>query len=490
MPTKYNLNIDTRSNESDPSGDGVMQNTTIRSEDPNELIAILQKLSGMSPAHAHEEPVAAPVVKVAAQELPSGAMRAIMQKSGLGALPEYEHAEEASCGAVMEEQVEEALANAPKPKTMKNLLDIVNTDHTASTPNKVTKAGHGDNPLPKSEDDLMEDRLMQEWKATKIQHYADELDMSAVGRAISEGAKSFIDGSREYAVRNQDGFIKVYPVIENRVMTQSPVYVVQEAFSDMKHLVGDTGPGKGRGVSLDLSRDNRFSPDKLAALDVPAAQRAGMGPAAHPEKLSHGTHGRGRPMPVAEQEGEELSLRDMWNRYARHYGTEKDAQEDSEARARAKHEALQVVIAVTDAHGPEAAADMKRYAQHKLAYDNTGNRRHDDAALELLDKYSLSMTASNVEDEIDEPAPKEYKGSKEAEEAGYYGPHDERTPALLRRQATESVNEAKKKKAKNKYAIGMAAAMKATGDKPPLEKSTITKAHKIADKIKEGSKKK
>lgn len=37
--------------------------------------------------------------------------------------------------------------------------------------------------------------------------------------------------------------------------------------------------------------------------------------------------------------------------------------------------------------------------------------------------------------------------------------------------------------AKNPYAIGMAAAMKATGDKPPLKKSTIVKAHDIAKKI-------
>jgi len=37
----------------------------------------------------------------------------------------------------------------------------------------------------------------------------------------------------------------------------------------------------------------------------------------------------------------------------------------------------------------------------------------------------------------------------------------------------------------NPYAVGMAAAMKSTGDKPPLKKSTITKAHDIADKIKE-----
>jgi len=33
------------------------------------------------------------------------------------------------------------------------------------------------------------------------------------------------------------------------------------------------------------------------------------------------------------------------------------------------------------------------------------------------------------------------------------------------------------------YAIGMASAMKSTGDKPPLEKSTIKKAHKIAKAV-------
>lgn len=40
-------------------------------------------------------------------------------------------------------------------------------------------------------------------------------------------------------------------------------------------------------------------------------------------------------------------------------------------------------------------------------------------------------------------------------------------------------------KPKNKYAIGMAAAMKQTGDKPPLKKSTIVKAHEITKAIKE-----
>lgn len=39
---------------------------------------------------------------------------------------------------------------------------------------------------------------------------------------------------------------------------------------------------------------------------------------------------------------------------------------------------------------------------------------------------------------------------------------------------------------KNPYAIGMAQAMKSTGDKPPLKKSTINKAHEIARAIKKG----
>ena len=46
-------------------------------------------------------------------------------------------------------------------------------------------------------------------------------------------------------------------------------------------------------------------------------------------------------------------------------------------------------------------------------------------------------------------------------------------------QAEETIIE----KANNAYAIGMAAAEKATGDKPPLKKSTIVKGHEIAKKI-------
>lgn len=53
-------------------------------------------------------------------------------------------------------------------------------------------------------------------------------------------------------------------------------------------------------------------------------------------------------------------------------------------------------------------------------------------------------------------------------------------PALQKAIKAKEKNE---EAGKNPYAIGMAAAMKATGDKPPLKKSTIVKAHDIAKKI-------
>jgi len=48
---------------------------------------------------------------------------------------------------------------------------------------------------------------------------------------------------------------------------------------------------------------------------------------------------------------------------------------------------------------------------------------------------------------------------------------------------------AKNEAVDNPYAVGMAAAMKQTGDKPPLKKSTITKAHDIAKSIEKDQKK-
>jgi hypothetical protein len=57
--------------------------------------------------------------------------------------------------------------------------------------------------------------------------------------------------------------------------------------------------------------------------------------------------------------------------------------------------------------------------------------------------------------------------------------HDFKIKDIEKIESSYSFKEA----VKNPYAVGMAAAEKSTGDKPPLKKSTITKAHDIAKKI-------
>jgi hypothetical protein len=63
---------------------------------------------------------------------------------------------------------------------------------------------------------------------------------------------------------------------------------------------------------------------------------------------------------------------------------------------------------------------------------------------------------------------------------GHISREDQRTRDSL---VSKYYNKLKEEK-DNPYAIGMSAAMKSTGDEPPLKKSTIKKAHDIADKIK------
>ena len=57
------------------------------------------------------------------------------------------------------------------------------------------------------------------------------------------------------------------------------------------------------------------------------------------------------------------------------------------------------------------------------------------------------------------------------------------TPAPQVTSPSGKEDEVPEAKENNPYAIGMAQAMKSTGDKPPLKKSTITKAHDIAKAI-------
>ena len=58
-----------------------------------------------------------------------------------------------------------------------------------------------------------------------------------------------------------------------------------------------------------------------------------------------------------------------------------------------------------------------------------------------------------------------------------------RQKSVTETEYTSTLAQKLAEKAKNEYAVGMAQAMKSTGDEPPLKKSTIKKAHKIAKAV-------
>jgi hypothetical protein len=79
--------------------------------------------------------------------------------------------------------------------------------------------------------------------------------------------------------------------------------------------------------------------------------------------------------------------------------------------------------------------------------------------------------------DIDDKVKVKLDDPSKAGEDGKYKDTFVLTTAMLKHLPEESA------KAKNPYAIGMAQAMKSTGDKPPLEKATIRKAHEIAKRV-------
>lgn len=114
---------------------------------------------------------------------------------------------------------------------------------------------------------------------------------------------------------------------------------------------------------------------------------------------------------------------------------------------------------------PVSSDVLNTKMQDKLGWNiKTENLKVNDATA-MLESVNKKLTAVRNSD----------RAHVSEKDANYTG-------MLMAQQVLESyITE----KAKKPYAIGMAAAMKATGDKPPLKKSTITKAHKIAKGIDE-----
>ena len=93
--------------------------------------------------------------------------------------------------------------------------------------------------------------------------------------------------------------------------------------------------------------------------------------------------------------------------------------------------------------------------------------------------YSNDKITQSIADSVRKVMEEELKGKQHKIDANKNDKIDAHDFELLRKK--KKVEE----KVVNPYAVGMAAAMKATGDKPPLKKSTIVKAHDIAKKVDE-----
>ena len=94
------------------------------------------------------------------------------------------------------------------------------------------------------------------------------------------------------------------------------------------------------------------------------------------------------------------------------------------------------------------------------------------ADIDRLKKQGMKPAKKEDLDNKDKPTVKDVVGQlKKAVQA-----HSKQAKDLEKAMKTEKVD--------NPYAVGMAAAMKAKNDSPPLKKSTITKAHDIAKSIK------
>ena len=128
----------------------------------------------------------------------------------------------------------------------------------------------------------------------------------------------------------------------------------------------------------------------------------------------------------------------------------------------------------------EVAAKMSKYATES-EYQQMFKKE-----LEKTGKGIGAMTDKEKKDFFNKIDSK-YKGKNEAVSQKQIDKFHTKLDKLVHKSFGHSSDEKKEKmkeeQAKNPYAIGMAAAMKAKDDKPPLKKSTITKAHDIAKSI-------
>ena len=115
-----------------------------------------------------------------------------------------------------------------------------------------------------------------------------------------------------------------------------------------------------------------------------------------------------------------------------------------------------------------------------VTYQGVSGEDEVTVVVDAMDK----MDAEDVADDmIDDLRRKKKIGPKRGGQVKRFDPFD-----VEYTRKKEGLVDSMMEKVDEPYAVGMAQAMKSTGDKPPLKKSTITKAHDIAKSIKKDEK--
>ena len=164
------------------------------------------------------------------------------------------------------------------------------------------------------------------------------------------------------------------------------------------------------------------------------------------------------------------------------YGTEYDGNDDKKKpkhvpktgqKGRPKKDPAPVYSKINDPFGrvPDKAPKGKKGTVIK----GKGNidTVDEDNINEISDQTMTSLAQKRATQSYDQMSPATKRKDVMTHLSNVAKPHER---SMAKKPTTEV--------AKNPYAVGMAQAMKSTGDKPPLKKSTITKAHDIAKKVK------
>ena len=166
--------------------------------------------------------------------------------------------------------------------------------------------------LDENEINTLAESLARDWQKTKLENIAENFNVGAAERAISEGKNSYTHGHKTFAIRKDSNLVKVFPVLEGRVMTQVPLYIAESNWKKWA-AAGTAAAGLAMGSNMLDNASYTHNPNivrlekQLAQTSDPAA-KAEIEKHIHAEKAFQDAKGRPRVAP-----GHEKDVDEGWN---------------------------------------------------------------------------------------------------------------------------------------------------------------------------------